>query len=266
MARRSLSGLRVVVTGASSGIGRSLALELGRRKARTLLVARRGDVLRGVCDEVSSLGGVALAVVGDITQPTCRADIARTADDHFGGLDVLVNNAGTSAHGDFASESPDVTRQIFELNFFSAAELTREVIPLLREGERPMIVNIGSILGQRGIPYNATYCASKFALAGWSEALRAELAPLGIDLLLVSPGSTDTPFREHLVEKRISLSWERRRGVSPDHVARLTCNAIERGAHRLTTDWPGWGLLVAHRLAPGVVDWAMARLARRQTK
>src|SRR5690606_3285712 len=113
-----------------------------------------------------------------------------------------VNNAGISAHGDFASEAPEVTRQIFEVNFFAALALTRGALPLLCEGRSPMVVNVGSILGHRGIPFHAAYCASKFALAGWSESLRAELNPHRIDVLMVSPGTTDTPFSNHLVEKR----------------------------------------------------------------
>ncbi len=264
MSRRSLSGLRAIITGASSGIGRALALEFARRGVQSLLLARRADVLDAVACEANSLGGATIPIVGDVTDPTCRAEILRAATDHFGGLDLLVNNAGISAHGDFASEAPEVLRQIFEVNFFSAVELTRAAIPLLRDGRTPMVVNIGSILGHRGIPFNASYCASKFALTGWSESLRAELSPQSIDLLVVSPGTTETPFREHLVEKRIALSWEHARGVSPERVATATCRAMERGKHLIVPHWGGWWMLLANRLAPGAVDRIMAKLARKQ--
>jgi short-subunit dehydrogenase len=128
-----------------------------------------------------------------------------------------------------------------------------------------MVVNIGSILGHRGIPFNSSYCASKFALNGWSESLRAELAPNGIELLVVSPGTTDTNFREHLLEKRMKLSWERDQGVSPQRVASAICDAIERGAHLIVPHWGGWWMLLANRLAPRLVDKVMARLANRHS-
>lgn len=264
MARRSLSGLRAVVTGASSGIGQSLALEFARRGARSLLVARRAEILADVANQANALGGSSIPLEGDVTDPTCRQAVLRAATEQFGGLDLLVNNAGISAHGHFASERPEILRQIFEVNFFSAVELTRAALPLLRGGQTPMVVNIGSILGQRGIPFNASYCASKFALTGWSESLRAELASAGIDLLLVSPGTTDTPFREHLVEKRITLSWERAKGVSPERVALATCRAMERGKRHIVPHCGGWWMLLVNRLMPGIVDRSMALLARRQ--
>ena len=93
----------------------------------------------------------------------------------YGGLDLLVNNAGIGAQGRFAEADPARLRQIMEVNFFAPAEMTRAALPLLKQGRRPMIVNIGSILGHRGIPGTSEYCASKFAVQGFSESLRAEL-------------------------------------------------------------------------------------------
>lgn len=265
MSRRSLSEFRAIITGASSGIGEALALEFARRGVRSLLVARRADALHGVCDAANARGGKAIPLVGDICYPDLREELVRTAVQHFGGLDLLINNAGTSAHGDFATESPDVLRRIFEVNFFSAVELTRVALPVLRQGQSPMVVNMSSILGHRGIPFNSSYCASKFALNGWSESLRAELAPYGIDLLVVSPGTTDTPFREHLVEKRMKLTWERDRGVTAESVAIATCRAIERGSRLIVPHWGGWWMLLANRVVPRVVDRVMANLARQHS-
>src|SRR5204862_1887651 len=112
----------------------------------------------------------------------------------FGGLDALVNNAGIGALGRFDQADEARLRQVMEVNFFAPAEFVREALPHLKAGNRPIVVNIGSVLGHRAVPEKSEYCASKFALHGFSDALRAELAPLGIDVLLVSPSTTTSEF------------------------------------------------------------------------
>lgn len=263
MARRNLQGLRAIVTGASSGIGRALAIELARRGVQSVLLARSGDKLAEVREQTREAGTEASVYVGDVTIADDRRAAIDLANREFGGLDLLVNNAGISSSGDFAGGSPEVLRNIFEVNFFAALELTREALPSLRQGQSPMVVNIGSILGHRGIPFTSEYCASKFALTGWSQSLRAELATDGIDVLLVSPGTTDTELADHLVEQRVRLPWAGMKGVTAERVAQATIKAIERGRHEIVPNWRGWWMLVAHRLAPRVVDAVMARLARK---
>lgn len=263
MGRRSLPGLRALITGASSGIGRALAVELARHKVRSLLMARNETALREVQALTATAGVEAIVAAGDVTNPVDRDRAIEAAREELGGLDLLVNNAGISAHGDFANESPDVTRRIFEVNYFAALDLTRAALPLLREGRNPLIVNIGSILGHRAIPFHAAYCASKFALAGWSESLRAELNPEGIDVLVVSPGTTDTSFTSNLVEKRITLPWANGKGVPAKKVAIATRRAMQRGKREIIPNCAGWGLVTANRWAPRLVDGIMASLARK---
>jgi short-subunit dehydrogenase len=122
----------------------------------------------------------------------------------------LVNNAGIGAIGPFAEASPERLRKIMEVNFFAPAELIRSALPLLEAGKRPLIVNVSSVLGHRGIPKKSEYCASKFALHGFSDALRCELAPRGIDVLLVSPSTTATEFFDNVIE-----GGRRRKGHPP---------------------------------------------------
>jgi short-subunit dehydrogenase len=259
MARRRLHDKRALVTGASSGIGRAIALELARQGVRQVLVARRGDRLAEAADEIRALGGQAEVVVGDVTDDATRCQALELAQTNFGGLDVLVNNAGVSAHGRFADADPDRLRPIMETNFFAPVELTREALPLLREGRKPIIVNIGSVLGRRGCPHKTEYSASKFALRGFSEALRAELAPLGIDLLVVTAGPTDTEFFQHLLEEHGDLPWGEGKPVSPERVARATIRAMKSGRHEIVPSWRGWLLATANRFFPRLVDRAMSR-------
>ena len=262
MARRKLNGLRALVTGASSGIGRALAIELARKQVRSLLVARRGDRLDEVREATRSAGTQASVMVGDITDSETRHAAVSMCRSEFGGLDLLINNAGITASGDFAGGSEEVARQVFEVNFFAATELTRSAIHVLVDGQTPMVVNIGSILGHRGIPFVSAYCASKFAITGWTQSLRAELSTQGIDVLLVSPGTTDSELTNSPVEQRIQLPWAGSPSVTAERVARATVAAIERGKHEIVPNWRGWWMLFANRLAPTVVDSILAKFAR----
>jgi short-subunit dehydrogenase len=275
MARRDLAGSRVLLTGASSGIGRELARALARRGANLLITARREDALETLAAECAFSGEACEFVPGDITNADLRATLASRADKLWGGLDVLVNNAGVSAHGRFAESDEATLRQVMEVNFFAVAELTRLSLPLLgrhplqagssptpAKAPAPAIVNIGSIIGHRGLPLNSEYSASKFALRGWSEALRAELASQGIDVLLVSPGTTETEFFEHLLAKREKLPWGNAVGIPAAVVAEQTVRALERGRREIFPNWRGRAMVVANRLFPGLVDRAVANLAR----
>jgi short-subunit dehydrogenase len=260
--RRTLANARVLVTGASSGIGRELALALAPRRATLFLSARRGELLASVAEECRGVGAQVEFLAGDITDAAYRAGLIDRAAISFSGLDVLINNAGISAHGPFASSDEATLRRIMEVNFFAAAELTRVALPLLQQGRQPAIVNVGSILGHRGVPLNSEYVASKFALRGWSEALRAELASHGIDVLLVSPGTTETEFFDHLIAKQGDLPWGGAKAISAAAVAEHTVRALERGRREIFPNWRGRALVVVNRLFPGLVDRVVSRIAR----
>src|SRR5262245_53553487 len=132
MSRRRLHDLRAVVTGASSGIGRAVAIELARAGVDVVLVARRADRLAEVAAALARLDRRAEIVVGDVTDPDCRRRALETARIKLGGLDILVNNAGTSAHGRFADADPARIRPIMEVNYFAPVEFIREALPLLK--------------------------------------------------------------------------------------------------------------------------------------
>jgi short-subunit dehydrogenase len=259
MAKRRLTDRRALVTGASSGIGRALAIELARHGVDLVLVARREDRLAEVAREISALGRRAILVAGDITDSTVRERAIDAARQELGGLDILVNNAGVAAHGRFIEGDPGRIRPIFEVNFFAPVELIRESIPVLREGVRPIVVNIGSILGERGAPHKSEYSASKFALHGFSEAVRPELARLGIDVLVVAVGPTETEHFDVLLEGTAELPWGDPPRMPAEKVARSIVFAIERGRPKIVIGWRGWLLLMANRLCPRLVDRVLSR-------
>jgi short-subunit dehydrogenase len=259
MAYRILTDRRALVTGASSGIGRALAVELARRGVDLVLLARREERLAEVAEQVTSVGRRTVVVAGDVTDAAARRRALNAARDQLGGLDILVNNAGVAAHGRFAEASPDRIRPIMEVNFFAPVELIREAIPLLREGVQPIVVNVGSILGERGSPHKSEYSASKFALHGFSEAVRPELARLGIDVLVVAAGPTESEHFDVLLEGDANLPWGNPPRQPAEEVARTIVRAIERGRRMVVTGWRGRLLLLAERFVPGVVDRVMRR-------
>jgi len=259
MTRRQLTHLRALITGASSGIGRALALELARRGVDLVLLARREDRLAAVAQEVVALGRRAIGIAGDVTDATARTRALSAARDQLGGLDILINNAGVAAHGRFVDSDPNRVRPIMEVNFFAPVALTREAIPLLRAGHQPLVVNIGSILGRRGAPHKSEYSASKFALHGFSEAVRPELARLGIDVLVVAVGPTETEHFDVLLEGTAELPWGNPPRQSAAAVARQIVRAIETNRREAVTGWRGWFWLLLNRLSPRLVDWIMAR-------
>jgi short-subunit dehydrogenase len=263
VARRQLAGKRILLTGASSGIGWALAIELARRGARLLLTARREERLRQLVEEIdrSNAEVVPEILAGDITEPGVQRELAHAAEVQLGGLDGLINCAGVGAVGRFDAATPDRLREIFEVNFFSAVELTRVALPLLKLGNQPIIVNIGSVLGHRAVPLKSEYCASKFAMHGWSDALRAELVADGIDVLLVSPSTTDSEFFNNLIEDRTVMNHKGARPMSPERVAVATAVAMSRGKHEIILSLGGKSLVWLDRLLPTLSDWLMARFA-----
>ena len=259
MAKREIQGSRAIVTGASSGIGCAIARELARQGADVVITARREDRLREVCDQISAEGGRAACVVGDITDPDTRQRTIDAATSHFGGLDILVNNAGVGALGLFEHTGAERVRRIMEVNFFALVEMTRLALPLLMRGTNPILVNISSILGRRGAPYSSEYSASKFAVHGFSEAIRAELVRHQIDVLVVSPGTTQTEFFDRVLEKVGEPTWPEHTAVTPEQVARKTVRAIRTGRHEIIPY--GWGKVMCwlNRLSPRMMDGIMAR-------
>jgi short-subunit dehydrogenase len=264
VARRQIDGIRAIVTGASSGIGRAIALQLVRQGGRCVVVARNREKLQALADEIESaadIRGCVEIVSGDVTEAETRQRALSQVVDTWGGLDALVNNAGIAAFGRFADGQPERLRQIMEVNFFATAEMIREALPLLGQGNRPIVVNVASILGHRGIPRMSEYCASKFAVQGLSQTLRVELGQLGIDLLVVSPGTTRTEFYDHVVHGRGDAPWNSGHSVTPEDVARATVTAMQRGRREIFPNVMGRLLVWAHRLAPSLVDRFLRRYA-----
>jgi short-subunit dehydrogenase len=262
MSRRHIAGSRILVTGASQGIGKALAELAVKRGAWVLAAARSIHLLDQLSAGMRGQSGVLEIVKADITSPDDRRRLVETAQRRFGGLDVLVNNAGVGATGHFAEGSPDHLRAIMEVNFFGTVETTRVCLPLLRAARNPAIVNISSIAGKRGIPARSEYTASKFAVQGFSEALRAEMARFGIDVIVVCPGLTQTNFSKNMLQQTARLPMDHLRGMTPEAVAAATLHALEKGKREMVLTTQGRLLVLVSRFLPWLADRVAARKVR----
>lgn len=189
-----LEGVRALVTGASSGIGAATARALAAEGATVALVARRRDRLQEVLDDCLTPGSRLWAA--DLAELDLLDLLAQQVEQSLDGVDVLVNNAAVPKRRHVSALTPGEVEQVMRLNFFSPVRLTLALLPgMLRRG-RGTVVNVASLGGRIGIPTEAAYCASKFALAGWSEACALDLAGSGVEVRLITPGPYESEIWE----------------------------------------------------------------------
>jgi short-subunit dehydrogenase len=195
----------VIITGGGRGIGRATALEFAAEGATCVLAGRRMQALQTAAGEVRHAGGVGDVVSCDVMkEDELQALVDKTVQAH-GKIDVLVNNAGVVTGGRLDEiEREDIARMI-GVNIWAPVRLTQMVLPHMRERKSGTIVNISSLAGRMGVPYYATYCASKFAMRGFSEALRRELRPDGVHVMAVFPGGTATDMLENVEFDRFGV-------------------------------------------------------------
>ena len=190
-------GKHVLITGASTGIGRELAVALARRGARLTVAARGRAALDETVRQIVAAGADALALPTDVTDPAACGRLVEQAVARFGGLDVLVNNAGISMWARF-DEVTDLSiyEQLMRVNYLGAVYCTHHALPHVTKA-RGLLVAVSSLTGKMGVPTRTGYAASKHALQGFFDSLRIELEGSGVDVLVVSPGFVATEVRAH---------------------------------------------------------------------
>lgn len=257
---RNLNGRRILITGASSGIGKALAQQLAPLGAKLVLAARSEDKLRAVA---GALPGGALVIPTDITKEADRQHLFDRIVAELGGLDVLVNNAGIASWAHFADSTEEIMRQVMEVNFFAPAELIRKAIPILTNGVEPAVVNVSSMCGRRAMPAWSEYSASKYALCGLTEALRGELARFDIDILLIIPGLTSSEFSQHFLKSEGKAQIEYDKGMSPETVANAIVKALVKNKAETWIGSDTQWMLRVNRWLPRLVDFLLARKVRK---
>ena len=262
--RRTLNKKRILITGASSGIGAVLASMLAKEGAELVLLARRKERLQEIAAQITGRFGndrKVLLVDGDVTDSDVRRRAVQAAVEQLGGLDILINNAGVGAMARIEDSTQETLRRIFEVNFFSLFELTQLALPHLKKGTQPMVVNLSSIVGLRGVPHYGVYGSAKFAVTGLSESMRAEFSKHGIDVLLVCPGTTATEFFDVLYQDTSKPTLPVHRPVTSEYVSARIVRAMKQGKHRIIPYVPAVLLDRLNRLCPRFVDWIMTKYA-----
>lgn len=261
-----LAGRVAIVTGASAGIGRALALALARAGCDVALLARRIPDLEELAVEIRSAGRGAWVLPVDLRDQAAVERLGPAVEHEMGRVDILVNCAGIGLHAPVVEAAPADVRHLFELNVLAPVTAIRSVVPSMRRQGGGMIVNIASMAGLIAVPKIALYCASKFALRAVSDAVRVELAPDRIRVLAVYPGSIATDFSAHMLGRRTRPAHRIGKAGSPEGLAARVVRAMVRDERAVI--YPAWyrPLWYAAGLAPRLRDLALAAQQRRAQK
>jgi short-subunit dehydrogenase len=248
-----LSECRAVITGASGGIGQALLKALLAEGAQLLLVGRQAEALQALAQ--AHPGKVAV-VAADIRQRSGREAVLAAAQ-RFGGINTLINAAGVNHFGLLEQHDESAIGELIELNVTATLQLTHRLLPLLRQQKRALLVNLGSTFGSIGYPGFSAYCASKFALRGFSEALRRELADTQVKVLYFAPRATRTSMNAASV---VAMNDELNVAMDDPHsVAQQLLAAIRREEEERYLGWPEKLFVRLNSLLPRLVDQALRK-------
>ena len=258
---RSINEQVVVITGASSGIGRTTARMFAAAGARLVLGSRNAESLNELVHEIAEAGGVAHAIPTDVTEREHVEQLADAALNYFGRIDTWVNNAGISIIAMFDKLTDEEIRRIMDVNFMGAVYGIQAALPRMRAQGEGTIINVASIAGKRAIPLQSIYSASKFAIVGLGESLRAELAgeSAQINVCTICPPSINTPFFDHALTKEGFAPKPMAPVYEPDAVAEAIISCAENPQREVLIGSAGKALAIFNAVAPGLADWFMGK-------
>lgn len=247
----------VIVTGASSGIGEAAAREFGREGAKVVLAARRVDRLQSLAQEIEAMGAETLVVQADLSKLEDIQKLVAQTVEKFGQIDVLVNNAGFGRLDWLENLDPvkDIQAQI-DVNVMGVIQTTRQVLPVMMKQRSGSIINMCSMAGLVGTPTYTIYAASKHAVHGFSEALRREVKPWGIDVSLIYPGGVVTEFSQHAgIKRKTNASTPKFMLLTAEQVGQAVVKLVRRPRRMWIIPWLWSVTAFMNKFLPGVVDY-----------
>ena len=255
----------VIITGASSGIGRALALRLADQGAWVTLAARDSSRLEQVAEQCREHGGRALVVPTDVSDEAQCQNLVQRAVAEFGRLDMLINNAGYTATG-LLEELPDLKlfQHVMQVNFYGQVYCTYYALSHLKE-TKGRLVSVSSLGGKMAIPYNTPYCSSKYGLHGFYDALRIELAPKQVSVTVICPWWVATEFHERSVDQHGMPRGEKAQGIyndktmTADQCARVVLNSAWKRKREVLMG-PGPLGVWLKLISPDLVDWLVFKV------
>ena len=247
----------MLITGASSGIGRALAFAFGREGANIVICARKADALKTVSDELSKDGITVLALTADVSVETDVQRLIEQTIDRFGRLDILINNAGITMRSMLIDTDPAVIQKVMDVNFMGTVYATRYALPYIQK-VKGSIVGISSIAGYRGLPVRSGYSASKFAMNGFLEAVRTELLHTGVHVLTACPGFTASNIRYSALDAHGQTAGETVRDESSMMTAEVCADyivkAVKSRKRELILTSQGKLTVFLNKWLPGLMD------------
>jgi short-subunit dehydrogenase len=257
----SFEGLGAVVTGASSGIGAGLAVELARRGARVGLVARRKDRLDAIARQIRDGGHEAHVIVADVANRESAARAMSEAEARLGHVDLAVFNAGMGAHQTLIEHDLDHAEKLLRVNLFGTLYCAQPIARAMAERGKGWLVFMASVAGLVPVPGEAVYAASKFGMVGLAESMSIELEPRGVHVLTVCPGAVNTEFVPPEEQDRMPEAG-RRMMIEPSEVVAATLRALAKGKDRIIVPKKLEVAVAMRGLAPSVVRSGTARATR----
>ena len=245
----------VVVTGASSGIGRSTAIEFAREDAKTVLVSRSAEKLERVAQEIRSSNSKILVVPTDVSDTEQVQQMVKTVLSEFGRIDVLFNNAGSSFVGRVEdSNFLENTREMMEVDYFGTIIVTKEILPIMKEQKEGHIMNMSSVVGRKAFPHFGGYSSAMHAISAFTDSLRQELFGSGIKVSIIHPALTQTPLLDHVRPEDMPPPFKRMTPITVQSVAEAVVDGISYNQARIVVPFQPKMLMLADALSPHFGD------------
>jgi short-subunit dehydrogenase len=259
----NFEGRVIVITGASSGIGRETALAAGRLQASIVLAARRKELLGEVGREIEKSGGKALIIATDVSQQSDVENLIQSAIKQFGRIDVLINNAGTGLFATVEETSSEQMERLWRINFMGTFYGIRAALPPMKKQGSGHIITVSSMAGKRATPFGGAYSATKFAQSGLMESLRMELRNSPIRTTVIYPGPTKTDFVTVIENPGAYEIRHPLKAKSADEVAQAILQAIHRPKPDVILQNYGRALSILNSASPRFVDWVVASFVKK---